>query len=159
MRLLVIPNQSFPPSHSGWINISARDYLKKDIPQSVSWNNEEIYKQRQLVTTLAKKLKINSPDDWYNVQFTSIVKNGASELLEKYNDSLCGLLTAVYPEYLLSHITHFLKNHLQNIRLHSCHSLHLRDINGTLNVLCQDTDLLVAFVVINDHLLRNWQQS
>ncbi len=54
---------------------------------------------------LAKKLNITTPQGWYQVTMRSLIQNGGSEILAKYNDSPTKLLSAIYPEY--PYFTHF----------------------------------------------------
>ncbi len=49
--------------------------------------------------SLAKKLHLSDPRDWYNVTASTLREHGASLLLHKYNGSPSTLLSAVYPEY------------------------------------------------------------
>ncbi len=61
------------------------------------WDN--ISNHRKFMDKLAKKLNIKTQDDWYKVTWTTLVKNGASSVLQKYNGSPRKLLTSVFPEY------------------------------------------------------------
>ncbi len=61
------------------------------------WN--DISNQRSFLEGLAKKLHIDTKDDWYKITQATLNQHGGSGLLKKYNFSLSKLLTRVFPEY------------------------------------------------------------
>jgi hypothetical protein len=55
--------------------------------------------QRQFFNYLAKRLKVENYEDWYNVGYTDILPLGARGLLDRYDGSLSKALVTIYPEY------------------------------------------------------------
>ncbi len=56
--------------------------------------------QKLFMDNLANKLNITTPNDWYRINLSSFQQHGATSLLQKYDGSVCKLLTNVYPTYL-----------------------------------------------------------
>ncbi len=82
------------------------DYSKfKHVPNG-HWTN--ISNQRHFLDELASKLDIKV-ESWSKQTTTTIIENGGSGLLAKYNGSLTSLLTAVYPEYLPMVVSDFVQ--------------------------------------------------
>jgi len=59
------------------------------------WNSIE--NQRAFLYELGKRMAIKDPSMWYSVQKKDIIEHGGSGLIDRYEGSLFGLLTAVYP--------------------------------------------------------------
>ncbi len=51
---------------------------------------------------LAKKLNVKSKEQWYHVTAKEMQQQGATSLLNQYNNSPSKLLQSVYPEYLVA---------------------------------------------------------
>ncbi len=60
---------------------------------------DDIVQQRTFLEQIGKKLSIKKPEDWYSITNIAVLKEGGSDLLSKYNDSLINILTTIYPEY------------------------------------------------------------
>merc|ERR1712130_931734 len=89
--------------HRGMNNL-----LQKAFPER-EWSNnnrtparpgfwDERTNQRQFMDELAKKLNINSLDDWRSVRYAQLHLHGAGSILARYG-SFFELLQNVYPEH------------------------------------------------------------
>ncbi len=58
-----------------------------------------ISNQKSFLIKLAKKLNIDSVEDWYSVPVQEFQQHGGGGLLGKYSSSPSKLLAAVFPEY------------------------------------------------------------
>ncbi len=56
--------------------------------------------QRSFMKNLAKKLGITSDEGWYTVTTKLFHQHGGQGLLNKYNNSVIKLLSAIFPQYL-----------------------------------------------------------
>ncbi len=62
------------------------------------WNL--ISNQQSFMTNLAKKLNISDPKDWFKITMATMHQHGGGGLLDKYDFSLCKLLSSVQPDYM-----------------------------------------------------------
>jgi hypothetical protein len=60
---------------------------------------DKIDNQRDFLNWLGGKLQFKHMDDWYNVTWKQIKKNGGRGLLDKYGDSPSKLIISVYIQY------------------------------------------------------------
>ncbi len=58
--------------------------------------------QRTFMETLAKKLNVNTHEDWYKVSTWKLMRSGGSRILHRYHNSYPKLLATLYPEYLIA---------------------------------------------------------
>ncbi len=77
------------------------------------WGN--ISHQRSFLENLAKKLNVNSKEDWYKVTTSTLKQHGGSELLRVYKGALYKVLVNVYPEYLILLSFHLHKSNIGGI--------------------------------------------
>lgn len=61
------------------------------------WDNKK--NVLHFVEYLAEQLGFKDMKDWYRISSEDIVKNGGSQLLEKYGDSCSEVIISAYPEY------------------------------------------------------------
>eukprot|EP01027_Heterolobosea_sp_BB2_P000282 GEZU01000413.1.p1 GENE.GEZU01000413.1~~GEZU01000413.1.p1 ORF type:complete len:468 (+),score=89.89 GEZU01000413.1:405-1808(+) len=86
---LVQALQTIYPEHSWHISSFAT------VPRGY-WS---LQNQRQFFDGIAKRLKINTLDDWYNVTHAQVLELGAGSVLRYHDNSLMRALQAVYPEH------------------------------------------------------------
>src|SRR6476660_4706273 len=65
---------------------------------------------------IEQKLNIQTLDDWYNIRYNNVKKNGGSSLLNSYNGSISSMLKSLYPDHTWQ-MTRFVAAHLQIITL------------------------------------------
>ena len=75
------------------------DPLRFSRPPRNHWNSIE--NQREFLLGLAKQwgMKEGDMEAWYKVSYRSLLDNGGSGLLRRYNDSTSALISAAFPEY------------------------------------------------------------
>jgi hypothetical protein len=55
-------------------------------------------KQRELLEWVGNRIGVRKKEDWYGVTSLSVIKNGGTNILNKYNGSVPQALMALYPE-------------------------------------------------------------
>ncbi|MCP4659822.1 MAG: hypothetical protein GY856_30840 [bacterium] len=90
-RIFDLVEDTFPEYHwHGW--------LFRRVPVDF-W--DDLMNQRRYLEWLGRKLRIERPEDWYQVTSTAFVANRGIPMLRRYNGSYVRALTSCFPEYEL----------------------------------------------------------
>jgi hypothetical protein len=68
------------------------------IPKRAFYDHEQ---QKKYLDWFADQRDIKEPQDWYKVHPTDIYNTGGKTLLQRYDNSVYQMLSAIYPEYEL----------------------------------------------------------
>eukprot|EP01118_Nematostelium_gracile_P009458 TRINITY_DN3194_c0_g2_i1.p1 TRINITY_DN3194_c0_g2~~TRINITY_DN3194_c0_g2_i1.p1 ORF type:complete len:313 (+),score=53.49 TRINITY_DN3194_c0_g2_i1:151-1089(+) len=70
------------------------------------WDHQQSHKD--FLDHLAQKLKVTKMEDWYNIHYIQIRKNGGAGLLRRYQNSPSKMITSIltYHKWNLAHFTH-----------------------------------------------------